>query len=54
MKTFEKFADQTITNPQHIKGGCWPKQWKISSNNAQDNDTPTEEIVFVVEDLQIA
>jgi len=34
--------------------GCWPKQWKINDLDGKGNDIVTEEIVFVVEDLQIA
>jgi len=34
--------------------GCWPKQWKINSLDGKGNDPVTEEITFVVEDLQIA
>lgn len=33
--------------------GCWPKQWKISALDGKGNDVLTEEITFVVEDLQI-
>jgi phage tail-like protein len=34
--------------------GCWPKAWKINSLDGKGNDPVTEEITFVVEDLQIA
>jgi phage tail-like protein len=34
--------------------GCWPKQWKINSLDGKGNDPVTEEITFVVEDLQIS
>jgi phage tail-like protein len=33
--------------------GCWPKSWKISALDGKGNDVLTEEITFVVEDLQI-
>ena len=34
--------------------GCWPKAWKINDLDGKGNDTVTEEITFVVEDLVIA
>jgi phage tail-like protein len=34
--------------------GCWPKEWKISGFDGKGADAATEEIVFVVEDMQIA
>jgi phage tail-like protein len=34
--------------------GCWPKAWKVSALDGKGNDVVTEEITFVVEDLQIA
>ena len=33
--------------------GCWPKAWKVSALDGKGNDVVTEEITFVVEDLQI-
>jgi phage tail-like protein len=32
--------------------GCWPKQWKVNGFDGKGNDVVTEEITFVVEDLQ--
>ena len=34
--------------------GCWPKQWKVNGFDGKGNDVVTEEITFVVEDMQIA
>eukprot|EP01064_Diplonema_japonicum_P007989 TRINITY_DN15564_c0_g1_i1.p1 TRINITY_DN15564_c0_g1~~TRINITY_DN15564_c0_g1_i1.p1 ORF type:complete len:166 (+),score=32.93 TRINITY_DN15564_c0_g1_i1:39-536(+) len=34
--------------------GCWPKQWRVNGFDGKSNDVSTEEIVFVVEDMQIA
>ena len=34
--------------------GCWPKQWKVNGFDGKANDVVTEEITFVVEDMQIA
>ena len=34
--------------------GCWPKQWKINSLDGKGNDVVTEEITFVVENMEIA
>ena len=33
--------------------GCWPKSWKISALDGKGNDVVTEEITFVVENMQI-
>ena len=33
---------------------CWPKSWKISALDGKGNDVVTEEITFVVENLEIA
>ena len=34
--------------------GCWPKQWKVNAFDGKGNDVVTEEITFVVEDMEIA
>ncbi len=34
--------------------GCWPKQWKINALDGKGNDVVTEEIFFVVEEIEIA
>ncbi len=34
--------------------GCFPKSWKVNGFDGKGNDVVTEEIVFVVEDMQIA
>ena len=34
--------------------GCWPKQWKVNSFDGKGNDVVTEEISFVVEEMEIA
>ena len=33
---------------------CWPKSWKINALDGKGNDVVTEEITFVVENLEIA
>jgi phage tail-like protein len=33
--------------------GCWPKAWKVSALDGKGNDVVTEEITFVVENMQI-
>ncbi len=34
--------------------GCFPKSWKVNGFDGKGNDVVTEEVVFVVEDMQIA
>jgi phage tail-like protein len=34
--------------------GCWPKSWKVNALDGKGNDVVTEEITFVVEDMEIA
>ena len=34
--------------------GCWPKQWKVNAFDGKGNDVVTEEITFVVEEMEIA
>jgi phage tail-like protein len=34
--------------------GCWPKAWKVNAFDGKGNDIVTEEITFVVEELEIA
>ena len=34
--------------------GCWPKAWKVNGFDGKGNDVVTEEVTFVVEDMQIA
>ena len=34
--------------------GCWPKAWKINAMDGKGNDVVTEEITFVVEEMEIA
>jgi phage tail-like protein len=34
--------------------GAWPKQWKVGALDGKGNDVVTEEITFVVEDMDIA
>ncbi|MBQ9396320.1 MAG: phage tail protein [Proteobacteria bacterium] len=33
--------------------GCWPKAWKVSALDGKGNDVVTEELTFVVENMQI-
>ena len=37
-----------------IKAGAWPKQWKVNGFDGKSNDIVTEEITFVVEEMEIA
>ena len=34
--------------------GCWPKSWKVNALDGKGNDVVTEEITFVVEELELA
>ena len=34
--------------------GCWPKQWKVNAFDGKGNDVVTEEVTFVVEEMEIA
>lgn len=52
MKTLKNFENQAIENLHAIKGGNAESETK--EKNVKSNDVVTEEIVFVVEDLQIA
>ncbi|OJJ16114.1 hypothetical protein BKI52_35700 [marine bacterium AO1-C] len=57
-KTLKSFQQYQITNLYHIKGGK-QSNGSATHQNSQDasskkDDAVTEEIVFVVEDMQIA
>ena len=52
MKTLKNFENQAIKNLQAIKGGNAESETK--EKKAKADDVVTEEITFVVEDMQIA